>query len=94
LVEELQEKLESLSAKLVEEAGGCEFSARVVQGFDLRGAIIDHVNETGADLVIVGARGKSTFRKMLLGTTAEKIISHATCSTLAVKPDGFDYATG
>jgi nucleotide-binding universal stress UspA family protein len=26
-----------------------------------------------------------------MGTTAEKVLQHAPCSILAVKPDGFEY---
>ena len=57
----------------------------------IRDAIYDHAKEANADLVVLGTRGKTDLRALLFGTTAEKIISHAPCSILAVKPDGFDY---
>ena len=91
LAAKLQAKLDTLAGSLVEEAGGCEYTAQVVQGFNLRGAIVDHLNAASADLVVLGVRGTSKFRHMLIGTTAEKVVRHAHCSTLAVKPDGFDY---
>jgi nucleotide-binding universal stress UspA family protein len=91
VVAELKTSLETLASELVTEAGGCDYSAKVVQGFDLRGTIADHVNETGSDLVVLGVRGRSNLRNMLIGTTAENIIHSASCSTLAVKPSGFDY---
>ena len=43
------------------------------------------------DLVVLGTRGKHGLRTLLIGTTAEKIVQHAPCSILAVKPEGFEY---
>lgn len=62
-------------------------ATNVLERINIREAILDHVNETHADLVVLGTRGKSGLREMLIGTTAEKIVSHAPCSILAVKPD-------
>lgn len=59
----------------------------VKERVNIREAILDQVNETHADLVVLGTRGKSGLREMLIGTTAEKVIQHAPCSILAVKPD-------
>jgi nucleotide-binding universal stress UspA family protein len=59
----------------------------VKERVNIREAILDHVNEVHADLVVLGTRGKSGLRELLIGTTAEKIIQHAPCSILAVKPD-------
>ena len=56
---------------------------------NIREAIIDHVNEVHATLVVLGTRGKTGLREMLIGTTAEKIVQNAPCSILAIKPDGF-----
>jgi nucleotide-binding universal stress UspA family protein len=54
---------------------------------NIRETILEHVQETQADLVVVGTRGKTGLREMLIGTTAEKIVANAPCSILAVKPD-------
>jgi nucleotide-binding universal stress UspA family protein len=59
----------------------------VKERVNIREAILDQVNETHADLVVLGTRGKSGLRELFIGTTAEKIIQNAPCSILAVKPD-------
>jgi len=45
-----------------------------------------HRTETiNADLVVLGARGASFMRHMLLGSTADRMVSKATCPMLVVK---------
>lgn len=63
---------------------------RVVEWVNIREAIVDHVNERQADLVVLGTRGKTGLRELLIGTTAEKVVANAPCSILAVKPDESD----
>jgi len=41
------------------------------------------------DLLALGTVGRSGLKGVLLGNTAEKILSTCDCSVLAVKPDGF-----
>jgi nucleotide-binding universal stress UspA family protein len=40
----------------------------------------------GAELVVMGTRGRTNLRDMLLGSTAERTIAEARCSVLAVRP--------
>ncbi|MCE9518072.1 MAG: universal stress protein [Verrucomicrobia bacterium] len=63
----------------------------VMERMSIREAIMEHTNETKATLVTLGTRGKTDLRSLIMGTTAEKIVQHAPCSILAVKPDGFEY---
>ena len=43
-------------------------------------AEIDHV-----DLIVLGRRGKSRFEKMLVGSTAEKVLRYAHCPVMVVR---------
>ncbi|MFC5457630.1 universal stress protein [Prosthecobacter fluviatilis] len=74
---------------LTRQAGEVKVAQHVTERVNIREAILDHVNETHATLVVLGTNGKTGLREMLIGTTAEKIVQHAPCSILAVKPDGF-----
>ncbi len=38
-----------------------------------------------ADLIILGARGRSSFEGLLLGSVSQKVIQHATCPVLVVR---------
>ena len=42
-----------------------------------------------ADLIVVGTRGASNLRYVLLGSTAEHMLEHTDASVLAVKPGKF-----
>jgi nucleotide-binding universal stress UspA family protein len=42
-----------------------------------------------ADLIAMGTVGRSGIKGLLLGNTAEKVLSVCPCSMLTVKPDGF-----
>lgn len=63
----------------------------VVERMNVREAILEQIAATGATLVTLGTRGKTDLRSLIMGTTAEKVVQHAPCSILAVKPEGFEY---
>ena len=48
----------------------------------------DAANELDVDLVVVGARGRSAVRRLLLGSTSDFVATHAPCSVLVVRPTG------
>ena len=88
-VEGWRKELSAFLGPLTRDAGAVPVSQHVKERVNIREAILDHVNEVGATLVVLGTNGKTGLREMLIGTTAEKIVQHAPCSILAVKPDGF-----
>lgn len=49
-------------------------------------AVLDVAGEVSADLVVVGTRGLTGFRHLLLGSTAERIVQRATMPVLSVHP--------
>lgn len=48
--------------------------------------IIDTAKKLGADLVVLGTRGTTNIREILLGSTAERVVRDAQCAILAVHP--------
>lgn len=50
-------------------------------------AVLDVAEEVDADLLVVGTRGLTGFRHLLLGSTAERIVQRATMPVLSVHPD-------
>jgi nucleotide-binding universal stress UspA family protein len=48
-------------------------------------AIADLAEELGADLIIMGTRGHTGLKHVLLGSVAERTLRHAPCSVLTVK---------
>lgn len=49
-------------------------------------AVLDAAEEVGADLVVVGTRGLTGFRHLLLGSTAERIVQRSKVPVLSVHP--------
>ena len=47
--------------------------------------LLDHAEDYGFDLIIIGAKGHSILHHVLLGSTAEKILRHSPCSLLVAR---------
>jgi nucleotide-binding universal stress UspA family protein len=43
------------------------------------------LNMRGVDLIVIGSRGLSGFKKLLLGSTASGVVAYAHCPVLVVK---------
>jgi nucleotide-binding universal stress UspA family protein len=57
----------------------------VVSPTSVVGAIVDYAERENVDLIVIGSRGMSGFKKLLLGSTASGVITYATCPVLVVK---------
>lgn len=67
---------------------GVETSNVLLRDRKHKRAIVDYLKKGGAELVVMGKRGKTNLRSILLGTTAERVINHAGCSVLLVHSSG------
>ena len=47
--------------------------------------ILEYVKEQKIDLIVVGTRGRSGIKKMLLGSIASGLVTYASCPVLVVK---------
>jgi nucleotide-binding universal stress UspA family protein len=47
--------------------------------------ILDYAEEQNINLIVVGTRGRSGIKKMLLGSVASGLVSYAACPVLVVK---------
>jgi nucleotide-binding universal stress UspA family protein len=48
-------------------------------------ALIDYSAEIGAELVVVGTRGRGRVKSLLLGSTAEDVVNSGSCDMLLVR---------
>lgn len=55
--------------------------------------IVDAAKESGADLVILGTHGHTGLKHVLLGSTAERVVRHASCPVLTVRNPEHDFIT-
>ncbi len=87
-----QEKLFSDFLKPVEGAlQGVAWNRQCLEDLHPAQAIAAFLHKSGSCLVVLGTRGRTGLRNLLLGSTAEKIIHRAPCSVLAIKPAGFEF---
>jgi nucleotide-binding universal stress UspA family protein len=47
--------------------------------------MLDYAEEQNINLIVVGTRGRSCIKKMLLGSVASGLVTYASCPVLAVK---------
>ena len=48
-------------------------------------AIVNYAEQNNIDLIIVGTRGRTGFKKMLLGSTALGVLTYAHCPVMVIK---------
>jgi nucleotide-binding universal stress UspA family protein len=63
---------------------GIEIVAEKRVGHPAQG-LVHYVRDTRADLLVIGHSGHSRLWGTFLGTTADKVVRHATCSVLVVR---------
>jgi nucleotide-binding universal stress UspA family protein len=51
----------------------------------VEGAIVEYAESNGIDVIILGTRGRSGIKKLLLGSVASGVITYATCPVIVVK---------
>jgi universal stress protein E len=84
-----EKELDSFLERLLADAKSLIWQGKVIEQMNVREGIRRHVAESETDLVVLGTLGKTNLRTFLMGSTAERIVTHAHCSVLAVKPEGF-----
>jgi len=90
--ESLRERLHIAFEPFESETHALKVETNLVENSRESDGIVQFVEESAADLVVVGTRGRTGMRAILLGTVAERVVRESPCSVLAVKPDDFRYA--
>jgi universal stress protein A len=80
--EEARENLEALTNELLSQGMNVKASLRVGYPFE---EIILMADSPEIDLIIIGSHGRSGIRRLLLGSTAERVVEHAPCPVLVVR---------
>jgi universal stress protein A len=86
--EELREKgAEELQALMDKEIGGRVKSSCAVRTGNPHQEILREAEERGVEMIVVATHGHSGVEHMLFGSTADRIVRHATCPVLTVRPE-------
>jgi nucleotide-binding universal stress UspA family protein len=86
-VDQARAEREAHLVNVVREARSAGVTAEflVWQG-DPGGSIAAAAEAEGADLVVVGTRGRSGAGRLLLGSVSDHVVRHASCPVLVVRP--------
>ncbi|MPZ94045.1 MAG: universal stress protein [Propionibacteriales bacterium] len=69
----------------IEAAGVTHHLTQSLSGLDPAESILRTAREYDADLIVIGVRHRTPVGKLLLGSTAQRVILDAECPVLAVK---------
>jgi nucleotide-binding universal stress UspA family protein len=83
---DLQQVRQHLEA-IAPEAAGLDIAVVTPDLHDPSDAIIQEAQRENASLIVVGLHRRSRVGKVILGSTAQRILLEATCSVLAVRAD-------
>ncbi len=82
----LAQRLADFAGPVVEQHAGLRARHELFDHSGHRSGIIEYAEKAGADLIVLGTRGRTNLRDIFLGSTAEKALGESRCSILAVKP--------
>ena len=85
-----QEWLEQVSKMTAQKSttadnSSIQFTSQIEESMSIAGSIVDYADNHNIDLIVVGSRGISGFRKLLLGSVASRIVTYASCPVLVIK---------
>jgi universal stress protein A len=88
--DELREKgAEELQSLIDKEIGGRVAATSSVRTGNPHHEILNEAEERGVDLIVVATHGHSGVEHMLFGSTADRIVRHAHCPVLTVRPQNY-----
>ncbi|HET6669542.1 MAG TPA: universal stress protein [Pyrinomonadaceae bacterium] len=82
LTKRATELTQKMSARLKRK--GLKIESAVREG-DARSVIVDEARKWSADLIVLGSHGYSGIKRLLLGSVASAVVSHAPCSVEIVR---------
>jgi nucleotide-binding universal stress UspA family protein len=80
------DKIKEKAASYLEEKNEIQLKTEVITtDTSIVGAIVEYAKHENIDLIVIGTRGRSGFKKLLLGSVASGVVTYATCPVMVVK---------
>jgi len=90
-IQPTQSEIQKAGKQVMDEAvtlaknAGVEPAPTAIRGGDAKSVILKAVEDTGADLVIMGRRGLGSVGSLILGSTSLRVSHDAPCAVMTVK---------
>lgn len=68
-------------------AKNVSFSMKIIRNPSTSDGIVNFAHGNNVDLIVIGSHGRTGFRKLVLGSVANGVLSHAKCPVLVTKGD-------
>ena len=83
---EAQQWLDTI-AKRVEKRENSIFKSEIIEDSISRvgSSIVDYAEHENVDLIVIGTRGRTGFKRLLLGSVASDVVTYAHCPVMVVK---------
>lgn len=78
------QKVLSRGLQLASDAG-VRAKGELVESPSVVEALVVHATKEGADLIVVGTRGMTGFKKLILGSVSSGLVAHAPCPVLVAR---------
>jgi len=78
-----QEYLDKVKLKANEK--NIQIKTDIIASLNVAGGIVEYAENKNINLIVVGTRGISGFKKLLLGSVASGIVTYAHCPVLVIK---------
>ena len=75
----------AVAKQKAEEAGYTKVSFREVVDVDPALVIVEQADEIGADLIVMGSHGRTGFKKLVLGSVAQAVLTQSPIPVLIIK---------
>ena len=84
--EQMNKIKEIYKQKIKNNINSTELKTEIVEGAkSVATTIMEYAESENIDLIIVGSRGRTSFKKLLLGSISSKIIKNAHCAVLVIR---------
>ena len=71
--------------RLTADEKNMQIKSEIISSTNIAEAIVDYAEEKNFKLIVIGTRGRSGFKKLLLGSVASSVVTYAHCPVLVVK---------
>lgn len=82
---EAQEYLEKIKYKASDGDDGIQLKTEIIASPSVVDGIISFAEKENVDLIVVGTKGRSAIKKLLLGSVSSGVVTYAHCTVMVVR---------